>query len=98
MVKFAVLCISHLVTGFYADDAAKERLTCVFSTLQAFSMQAKTVQEAGISLSQASAVVSPHRSPVPPQQLGKLRRALETQEEGILQCQQDLTLLSAAVV
>jgi len=34
---------------------------------------------------------------VPPQQLGKMRRILEVQEEGIIECKQKLALLLSAV-
>lgn len=100
MVNLAIRCSLHsfcLVTGFDADDAVEERLTCVLSMLQALLMQAKIVQEAGITLSKPYAAVSPHRSPVPLQQIGRLGRALDTQEQGILQCQLDLALLSTAI-
>lgn len=36
---------------------------------------------------------SPHKAYVPPQQLGKMRRVLEMQEEGLIKCQQKLALL-----
>ncbi len=41
--------------------------------------------------------VSPNRACVPPQQLGKMRRILEVQEEGIIKCKQKLALLLSAV-
>ena len=40
---------------------------------------------------------SPHRACVPPQQLGKMRRILEVQEEGIIKCKQKLALLLSAM-
>lgn len=76
-------------------DSKSQCSDCV-SGLQALSVQAKALQRPANGLPGLHTVVSPHRSPVPPQQLGKLRRALETQEEGILQCQQQLALLSVA--
>ncbi|KAL0033161.1 hypothetical protein WJX79_006554 [Trebouxia sp. C0005] len=40
---------------------------------------------------------SPSRACVPPQQLGKMRRILEVQEEGIIKCKQKLALLLSAM-
>lgn len=67
--------------------------------MQAMSTRAKAVQHANVQSAHAEngSSVSPHRLVVPPQQLGKMRRALETQEEGILKCQQKLALIQSSL-
>ena len=67
-------------------------------TVQALAARAKVAERAGNDSGtiEASMAASPHRHTIPPQQLGKARRAVETQQEGILKCQQKLALLMSA--
>ena len=74
-------------------------LSCaVMYTVQTLIVRAKAAQqlEAESPAWQMSLSSSPHRHSLPPQQLGKARRAMETQQEGILKCQQKLALLMSA--
>ena len=65
--------------------------TCIVQTL---IVRAKAAQQLEAkSAGQMNLSSSPHRHSIPPQQLGKARRAMETQQEGILKCQQKLALL-----
>ena len=61
--------------------------------------RAKTLQHADSQAVQASngSSHSPNRLTVPVQQLGKLKRSVEAQEEGIITCQQKLALLQSAL-
>jgi len=67
--------------------------------MQAMNARASAVQQAnGKSIqAQNGSSATPHRLVVPPQQLGKMRRALEYQEEGIMKCQQKLALIFSAM-
>ena len=66
--------------------------------VQALAARAKAAEQAGSGTGtvEAGMAASPHRHTIPPQQLGKARRAVETQQEGILKCQQKLALLMSA--
>ena len=63
--------------------------------MQGLTVRTKAAQqlEANGGAEHMSLSSSPHRHSIPPQQLGKARRAIETQQEGILKCQQKLALL-----
>lgn len=60
---------------------------------------AESVKQADQENAQAQngSSASPNRAFVPPQQLGKMRRILEVQEEGIIKCKQKLALLLSAM-
>ena len=62
---------------------------------QALHVRAKAAQQVGAQnhAGQMSLSSSPHTHIIPPQQIGKARRAMETQQEGILKCQQKLAVL-----
>ena len=68
---------------------------CIVQTLIVRAKAAQQLEAKG-SAGQMSLSSSPHRHSIPPQQLGKARRAMETQQEGILKCQQKLALLMSA--
>ena len=70
----------------------------VLCTVQGLNARAKAAQSlpADSAIGQSGMSTSPHRHSIPPEQLGKARRALETQQEGILKCQQKLALLMSA--
>lgn len=90
------ILLTWLSTPEYQRHTTTDAFDSRSRDLQALSARAMALQQTTNTMPGLKAASSPHRSPVPPQQLGKMRRALETQEEGILQCQQQLALLSAA--
>lgn len=67
-------------------------------TVQALTVRASAAQnlQADSATEQSGMFSSPHRYIIPPQQLGRARRAMEIQQEGILKCQQKLALLMSA--
>lgn len=67
---------------------------CAVQALNARAKAAQNLQADGVT-GQSSMSMLPHRYSIPPQQLGKARRAMETQQEGILKCQQKLALLES---
>lgn len=67
--------------------------------IKALLGRAKTLQHTDSQAVQASngSSHSPNRLTVPVRQLGKLKRSVEAQEEGIITCQQKLALLQSAL-